>query len=517
MIKNSRTGHIARNTLSGLAYRVTCIVLPFIVRTILIKKLGDEYAGLNSLFSAILQVLSLSELGFATAVCYAMYKPVAEGDNPKICALLNLIKKVYRVVGVVILIIGLCLMPFLPHLISGSYPADINLYVLYLIYLFNTVVSYFLFAYTGTLLNAHQRTDIENIINLVANVVMYGLQIAILLVFPNYYVYIIILPLCTIAINLLKYWRVRRLFPEYHAAGKVDKAEQKTIYINIGALIGHKLSGIVVQPISNIVISAILGLTLLTIYSNYYYIISALLVIVNVVYAALTPTIGNSLVTEGIEKNYRDFKALTFANVWFIGWMSICLVCLFQPFMLLWLGADYLLPISSVVLFGLYFYLWRFKDILSTYKDAAGMWKADALKPYVVTIATGVLNVLLVKWLGINGSIIAGIVGVFVISMPWEVQVFYRRYFCKNAAWYYLRMLIYSVVVLAVGVLTYFVCALLPNTGFWYFVAKLGICAVLPNIAFLLCGFMTPECRFIFRKIFRRQAAVPPSVTTVSD
>ena len=167
-----RTKNAVKNSFSGLIFRVVCLLFPFAIRTILIKKLGIEYAGLGSLFTSLLQVLSLSELGFSTVVAFAMYKPVAEDDKPLVCALLGLIRKVYYIVGAVILIVGLAITLFLPKLIKGDAPADINLYLLYFIYLFNTVVSYFVFAYKSVLLSAFQRTDIESNIMSVSYVAM---------------------------------------------------------------------------------------------------------------------------------------------------------------------------------------------------------------------------------------------------------------------------------------------------------------------------------------------------------
>ena len=230
----------------------------FLVRTVIIKRLGEEYVGLSTLFTSVLQVLSLSELGFASAIAYAMYKPIAEDDKPKICALLNFVKTVYRIIGLFILVVGVAIIPFLPHFINSEspMPSDVNLYILYGIYLFNTVISYLLFAYKSVLLAAHQRLDVENNVMSFCNIAMYAVQIAVLYVFRNYYVYVVFLPLCTIAINLLRSIRVKKIFPEYVCSGTIEKTEKKGIYKNIGALMGHRLSGAVVTSVMNIIISA---------------------------------------------------------------------------------------------------------------------------------------------------------------------------------------------------------------------------------------------------------------------
>ena len=498
----NRTKNIMRSTISGVVFKVVSILLPFLIRTITIHTLGNEYVGLKSLFTSILQVLSLSELGFQTAISFSMYKPVSEGDKEKTCALLALLKKVYSIIGFVILAVGIVVTPFLTYLIEGDVPADINIYVIYLMYLFNTVISYFMFAYTSSLLSAHQRNDVENIISLFANIFMYTSQIVVLWLFKNYYVYTIFLPISTVLINIFRYIRVKKLFPDYKAEGKVDKEEAKKIYKNIGALAGHKLSGVIISSVSNIIISAFLGgLTILGIYDNYYFIVTALIQIISMVYSSLTPTIGNCIVSDSVEKNYNDFKTLTFCNVWLIGWMSICLLCLFQPFIEFYAGSDSLLPKTTMILLVLYFYLWKFKDMLSAYKDAAGMWKEDFWKPYVVTVVSLLFNIVLVKYIGINASLLSGIAGFFIVSMPWETHVFFKSYFKKSEAPYYLRMLIYTLIIAVLAVGTYFICSLITAKGIVGIILKGLICLTVPNIFIVLFSFKSYEFNRVFSKV----------------
>lgn len=490
-----RTKHAFQNTVSGLIFRMIGILMPFAVKTIIIYKLGVEYLGLNTLFSAILQVLSLSELGFSSAVVFAMYKPIAEGDNEKVCALLGFLRKIYHIIGLFILVVGVAISPLLPYFISdvNSVPADVNLYLLYFIYLFNTIISYFLFAYKGLVLTANQEMNVENNIMSVATMAMYLLQIVALLLFRNYYIYIAFLPLSTIAINLSRALFVDKRYPEFRHGGNLSKEERKAIYQNILALVGHKIGGVVIGSVSNIIVSSYLGLVAVGIYGNYYYVVNALIAIVAVFHSAITPSIGNSLVTESLEKNRRDFSKITFLNVWLVGWMAITMMCLYQHFMYLWVGEALMLPLSSAILFVALFYLWKFKDIVPTFKDAAGLWKADFLKPYAVIAASLLLCFLLTPRIGVNGTLIGLIAGVFAVSMPWETHVFFKRYLGKGELKYYLKMTVYSAVLLLIGGLTYYVCALLPGTGFGWFALKAVICLFLPNVLILFCSFATPE------------------------
>ncbi|HHE3273822.1 TPA: transporter, partial [Streptococcus pneumoniae] len=194
---SNRLVNTRRNIVWGTLNKLIAIALPFLVRTTLIYQLGIQYVGISGLFASILQVLSLADLGFANAIVYSMYKPLAHGDNDTVGALLGFYKKIYRVVGVVILIAGLLIVPFINYLVKGSYPADINIQLIYLIYLANTVVSYFLFAYKRSLLLASQRKDIFDNIDSVARIILSGLQILLLFLFPDFYVFALVIPCMT--------------------------------------------------------------------------------------------------------------------------------------------------------------------------------------------------------------------------------------------------------------------------------------------------------------------------------
>ena len=181
--------------------------------------------------------------------------------------------------------------------------------------------------------------------------------------------------------------------------------------------------------------------------------------------------------------------------------MSICLLCLYQPFMVIWVGEELTLPFYCVVLFVIYFYSWKFKDLLCTYKEAAGMWKADLLKPYVVTVIDIILNVVLIKYWGIAGTLVATIISIPVICLPWETHVFFKGYLGKGEGRYYLKLLIYTICLVAIAAFTYFICGLLPANGIGWFILKAIICVFLPNCLIILLTFKTSEFKWILGKL----------------
>lgn len=396
-MKLQRRKNAFRNIEFGFLNKMVTILFPFLMRTILIKTLGSEYLGLSSLFTSILQVLSLSELGIGSAMVFELYKPIAKNDTEKICKLQNLYRVIYKIIGTVIVTIGVILLPFLNNFIEGGYPEDINIYVLYILYLFNSAASYLLFAYKSSILTAYQRRDIILNIGSIVHVLLYVIQIICLVNFKNYYAYVIWLPIFTIIENVLISIYVDKKYPEYKPMGKLDKNEIKNVFLNVKDLFGHKLSNVVTNSADTIVISSFIGLNMVTIYNNYYYLMSAISGILDIVYQGILAGIGNSIVSESKEKNKNDFYKFYFINAWIVGWCSICFVCLFQPMMKLWMGSNLMLDFSSVILLGIYFYVWKIRQTILTYKDAAGMWKIDKIKPYIEIIFNLTINIILVN------------------------------------------------------------------------------------------------------------------------
>lgn len=451
MASISRGKNSVRNIFWGSINQIVKMCGPFLIRTIMIQQLGSLYLGLNTLFTTILQVLNMSELGFSNAVVYCMYKSVAEDDKLQIGKLLKFFKHIYEVIGVLIFVIGCALMPALPLLISGTYPRDVNIYLVYFMYLVNTALSYWLFGYKSSLFQAYQRNDYDSRIESTSKFVLYVTQIAVLLIWKNYYFYLVLLPLTTLLSNIIRYIIVSKLYPDIIPAGELDRDTRSEIWKKVKALLVYKIGNTVSNSVDNIVISAFLGLSILTVYNNYYYIISSLFSFLTVYYNSIKGGLGNSVVIESVEKNKRDFYNLFFLQAWIIGFCSISLVVLYQPFMEAWIGTDYLLPFSMVILFAIYFYSWKIHDVVHTYKDALGLWNEDRYRPLLSAIINLCLNLFLVRQIGLYGIVISTIVSELIFSLLWAPKVLFDRYFKCPLYEYYVRILKYTFITVLCG------------------------------------------------------------------
>lgn len=496
MAKIERTKNATRNIIWGVLNKIVTILLPFVTRTVMIYTMGMQYVGLGSLFTSVLQVLSFAELGIGGALVFSMYKPIEDGDDKKVCALLNFYRKTYRTIGTVILVIGLCIMPFIRKLIAGETPNDINIYVLFSFYLLNNVIGYFLFAYKQSVFTASQRMDYISKIGTGLHILSGLLQIAVLLMFHNYYVYVLIVPAITCANNLCIGFLADKYYPQYRCDGEIDKEELDSIKKKVGGMVFQKIGGIVLSSVDTIVISAFLGLTSLALYQNYYYIITSLFGFLAVIMQSIIAGVGNSIVSETVEKNYTDFKKFNFIYIWIISWCTICLMCLYQPFIELWVGKSNMLGINMVVLFAAYFFVYKWCDILYVYQEACGIWWETKYVPIVAAVVNLSVNIVLVQIIGLPGILISTIVAVLFIYDTGYARVLFKTYFkaTNGLGKYWLRQLVYLCVTSLALVVTYMACSFIRiNSVVLKLVLNGVICVVIPNGIFLLVYNRLPE------------------------
>ncbi len=501
-MKIDRSKNAARNVLFGGILRVYSMLMPFLMRTVILYQLGVDFLGLDSLFTSILQVLNLAELGIGGVLVFSMYKPIAEDDLPTVCALMNLYRKVYRVIGLVVLTVGLAITPFVPALVNKGTPEGISLQTLYFMNLGTTVLSYWLFAYKNSLLYAYQRTDVGHKVHLVLDTLQYGLAILLIFVFHNYYMYLLtklgFQIICNITISRV----VTRMYPECKPQGDLGKEEKKAIVQRIKDLFTAQLGGVVMNSSDAIMISAFLGIRDLAMYQNYFFIISSLRSSLEIILSASTAGIGNSLITETKEKNYTDFRKLTFLFCWVSGMCCCMLLCLYQPFMTLWVGKDLLLSMPVVVSFVIYLYVYEINRVTNIYKDAAGIWHEDRFRPLAASIVNIALNALTIRWIGFFGVIFSTVVATLFVQFPWLMHNLFKLLFPRDYCMSYIRKhLKYAIVTTAVCGITYGLCSLLSLGLIPTLAVRFLISLILSNVLFLAVYHRDEEFQMMLRMV----------------
>ena len=485
---NARNGII-----SGFALKGYQLFAPFIIRTVLINSLGIEYLGLNSLFSSILHVLNLAELGVGSAMVFSMYKPIAEDDKQTICDLMHIYKVYYRIIGLIILVIGLAISPLIPHLIKSDLPQGIDIHVLYYLNLSATVLSYWLFAYKNSILSAHQRNDLISSVTIATSTVMYLGQFISLQYIRNYYCFLVcsligqvLLNICT---AIVSHWK----FPEYNTSKTFNRQLSRGINNRIRDLFLAKVGEVIVTSADSIVISTFLGLKMLASYNSYYFIITAVFGFVALALQACLAGIGNSLIVESDEKNVDDLKKMVMVISWIAGFCSSCLICLYQPFMEIWIGKENLLPFSCVVCFGLYFYVNSINQLFVLYRDASGIWRADRFRPIVTALTNLSLNLVLVNVIQLYGVLLSTVISILCVGMPWIIHNLFKHVFHRQRKQVVNRLLMYSLISLGATVVSYMICSVISLTGIPLLIVRLIVCMTVVNGIFAVLLRRIPE------------------------
>ncbi|MHC0456065.1 oligosaccharide flippase family protein [Clostridium perfringens] len=505
-MKINRTKNATRNIIFGMILKIYQLLIPFVMRTAMIYLLGIEYLGLNSLFTSVLQVLNLAELGVGSAMVFSMYKPIAEDDKETICALMNLYKIYYRIIGAVVLIAGVILLPFIPNLISGFIPDDINVYILYLINLGATVLSYWIFAYKNSILQAHQRVDVTSKVMLITESLKYVFQLSALAISHNYYYFVIVVLFSQVITNIVTAVVSDKMYPQYKPIGNLSKIEKVQINRRIRDLFTSKIGSVIVNSSDTIVISAFLGLTILAIYQNYFYLITAVIGMVSIIFNACTAGIGNSLVMETKEKNFLDLQKLTFIISWIAGICSCCFLCLFQPFMKIWVGEKMLLDFSVIICLCVYYFIYEINQLLNMYKDAAGIWHEDRFRPLITALTNLSLNLIMVQFMGIYGIILSTVISMLLVGVPWLLHNLFTVLFDKKFLKPYIFKLIkYTIVVILSCIVTYYVCILIQLSDCLTIVVRGILCIIIPNSLYFLAYRNTEE--------FKQSVALFNSIT----
>ncbi len=486
-MKIERTKNASKNISAGMLLRVYQMLAPFLMRTAMLHFMGVQYLGLNSLFYSILHILNLAELGIGSAMVFSMYKPIAEDDETTICALMALYRTYYRIIGLVIGVVGVTLTPLIPHLVEGEIPSELNLYVLYWLNLGATVLSYWLFAYKNSLLNAHHRTSVASVVTMITTTVQYAIQLVIMIFWKNYYLHLVV-ALATQALNnIVTAIVTTKLYPQYKPRGNLAKEKTKEINRKIRDLFTGKAGAVIMNSADSVVISAFLGLTTLTIYQNYYFIMSAIIGFIESILQSVMAGLGNSHVTETKEKNYKDLEKATFLFAWLVGVCSCCFLGMYQPFMELWVGSEMTLSFGVVICFVIYFFVYTMNRLLNVFKDAAGLWKVDRFRPLTKAIVNLTLNLLLVKFFGLYGVLLSTVFAIVVIGMPWLLHNLFtysfEKKYLKRYIWQLLRYVLLSLIA---ACLVWLICLPIQGNLWVALVLRAIVCVVVPNLLFFL-------------------------------
>lgn len=446
--KQGRTYYSIKNSAIASIAQLISVLLSFVTRTIFITKLGAEYLGVNGLFSNVLMMLSLAEMGVGTAIIYALYKPLAENDERTTSALMNLYGRLYKIIGTFILIVGLSIVPFLNNLIKDDASIP-NLEVIYIIFLANSVISYF-YAYKGSIILADQKGYINNLNTTYFLVAQNIVQIMIIAMTSNYYLYLITQFFFTFASNIVISIKADKLYSylKKNKSEELDYMQKKNIYKNVLAMMSSKLGSVIVNGTDNLLISAFIGVYSVGLYSNYKLIVNTVKTLFSQTISAITASVGNLTAIENKQKAIGVYNKVYFINFFisFIGAAS--LFNLINPFVSIWIGSRYLLSSSIVAIIVVNFYIIQMRQPAQMFINTFGLFWHIKWKAIVEAIVNLIVSLFFVSTLklGIVGILMGTFISNLATSVWWEPYVAFKYGLMLPVKSYYKSYLIDSVV-----------------------------------------------------------------------
>ncbi len=495
-----RVQSAAKNIAFGYIGNLTTQLLGFILRTVFISYLGDTLNGINDLYTGILSVLSLAELGVGTALNYSLYGPVARKDYEKIKSYMQLYKKAYRVIGLVIAVIGLAISPFLPYLVKqpqGVSVRDLTLY--YFIFLFNTVSTYFV-AYKYSLAYAEQKNYIQTNTITITKMITVTLQIAVIVTTRNFYLYLLTAAAVELIQKIFISWYLNRLYPYLKDKNvkKLSKEETGEVVTKTKALVFHKVGDVARLQTDSMIISAFINVTLVGFVGNYNMILNSVANFVNIIFNSVLSSFGNLIATESKEKQYDVFKVYRFFACWIYGFSAVGFFLLLTPFIVIWQGNEKVLAASVVACILIDYYFKGDRIVLSNFKTAAGVFEQDKYLALIQGVVNLILSIVLVQKIGLVGIYIGTIVSGLIANIT-KPFIIYKVCFEKSVKTYFLDSVKYlavlgGILVLLTGIKQF----VMPQVTVLSFIVMFIVICVVFNGIFLLLFGRTQEFGYLW-------------------
>lgn len=486
-----------------MIHKMLILIFQFVSRTIFVRVLGVEILGVNGIFSNILSVLSLAELGIATAIIYTLYTPIAEQNTEKISAIMNYYKIIYRRVALVVISLGILLIPFLDLIIDSPH-SIVDLIIYYSLYLLNTVLSYF-FVYKTAIVTADQKDYKLKSIQIVFSLIKSILQIVMLLLFESFFMYLIVQIISNFLMNYICSLKAERLYPLLKQNYHLTHEEKSDIWLNIKSLLYYKIGGILLNNTDNILISILVGTKVVGYYSNYSMIITQVAGFTSLFFISMQASFGNLNAQQDDQSKYKLFRVLDLLSFWIYGFCSIAFIILFKDFITLWLGSEFLISNTSVMIAVTTFYLQGVLYPIWIYRQTTGMFNYTKYTMLYASLINIILSIILGHKYGLSGILAATVLARLLTNIWYEPYLLHKIYFKRNSKIYF-KTLFSNILIFGLGLSLTFLCSSFfdYNNKLNAFALKLLVCIVVPNITFYLALRKRNEFCFIYERFLKK-------------
>lgn len=510
---SDRTVNAGKNALSAFINKLVILCLTFISRKVVIQYIGVEYFGINGLFSNILTLLAMADLGLGTAMNVSLYKPIAVEDTDKLSALLNYYKKLYYWIAAAVAALGMAAMPFLQYIVKldNDIP-HIRLY--YAIFVAKSAVSY-LFVYKSSIIKADQKMHTVNRIDIFVKVAKVIAQIITTVLFRSYLVFILLEVAGVIAHNLIVSFIADKNYPFIKEKKKLPEEDRKKVRSDVSSMFLYKISWSLINGTDNILMSMMIGTIYVGYYSNYHTITHNLSTFIALLFTSLTASVGNLVAKESPDKRFRTFKSMQMVSFWICGFVSVCLLFLTQDFIELFFGKELLLDNLTLAAIILNLFFSTCMRPVWTFREGTGMYRQIRYIMFVTALLNIGLSIVLGKLIGISGILFATSISKLLTYFWFEPNILFRDFFHQKVRYYYIDYACNAAIMI--------VCALLCGAAIQYtchgvtllnWFIKAGICFVIINAIYFLRYCRTDEfdnikvkAAKLLKKRFKKSAA----------
>lgn len=516
MREKSRTINSLRNFAYSGASQVFSILLAFVARTFFIRFLSKDYLGISGLFTNILSVLSVTELGLSSAITFCLYKPLAENDYSHINAIIHFYKKAYKYIGFFVLCVGMALMPFLNLLLKGN-TSLVNVRIVFAFYIMETVTSYWFFAYKATLLKADQKMYTVTVYEQIVALFRATVRILLLFLLKNipelsFYVYTFIGVVANIMLNTAISIRVDKEYPFLKGKNdiSISPEEKQSIFKNVSALFFTKISYVVNESVDHLILTTAVGVATEAIYTNYAYLLSIVNGVIRTFAVSISASLGNYATQKNEKEQYSFFKKLDLIYFWLYGFGAICFWELLNPFISIWAGEEYLFPKVTVLIIVIYFVVPGLFTAVPAFQNAKGLYWQTRVIPISSVCLNVFLSVLFTAHfeMGINGILGATILARLFVELPFTVLIVFKNAFKKNGVGYLVKYLFKTILLIITALIIDAMFHFITLSGFGLLIVKIIVCIIVVNTFWILIFRKTESYRgvketvsFLMRKV----------------
>ena len=499
----SRTARVQKNVVTSILQNFVSIGISFVSRMIFVRILDESYLGINGLFSNILNILSLADLGMGAVMMYSLYAPIEEGDTGKISALVSFFRRIYLGIALTVLLAGLAFLPFLSLVVNLKEPVPL-LEGYYVLSLINVVVSY-LFVYRTTLISADQKMYILNKYIMVFKIITFVVQSVVLVLFRDYFVYLAAAVVVSFISNVCQNLVSLKMYPFLKgSAPKLEKKEKNRIFHDVKAMFLYRISGTIQSNTDNILISVFSGTVSVGFYSNYAMVVTQITGIITLIFNSVKASIGSLVVNKdtGKEDKFFLFQVSEMCCFWIVGFCTVCFVALFQDFIQLFFGAKYVVDWIVVIAVVLNFYTNNIRQSVWAFREATGLFQQTKHITAVTAVLNILFSILFGYFWGMAGILLATVLTRMLYAWWKEPVVLYGFFFKRSAVSYLLNYIKNAVLCIVTCAVTYFLCEwVVMENSYMEFAVHMLICCILPNVIFLCVFWNTKEFRYIRKKL----------------